>query len=141
PYTTLFRSGFGDTNVLPVNIDGWYDRIRTFKRAIFGQWNHEFPDDNATGHGRKDWFDILHAWYDHELLGLPTGVEHWPPVQAQDQDNVWRAVRSFGSLGRKVVEPLGLGTFGAAGPAGSVVGFSELTRALWVGPTLAHGLH
>ena len=139
--SVLYVEGFGDTNVLPNNIVGWYDRIPTFKRAIFGQWNHEVPDDNVTHHGRKDWFDIVHSWFDHELLGLPTGVEKWPAVQAQDQFNVWRAARSFADLGREQRLPLGFEVIGRREARGAHVGFEELTAASWVGPVLKHPLH
>jgi predicted acyl esterase len=137
--TVLYITGFGDDTVLPINIDGFYDRISSFKRAILGQWAHEIPDDNA--HGRKDWFDIVHAWFDHELLGLATGVERWPPVQVQDEDNVWRAARSFAGLSRPQRLPLGLGTYGTPAGPGISQCFTELSQALWVGPTLRSPLH
>jgi predicted acyl esterase len=139
--SVLYVEGFGDRTVLPINIDGFYDRIRSFKRAIFGQWDHEVPDDDATGHGRKDWFDIVHAWFDHELLGLDTGVERWPAVQAQDQFNVWRTARSFADLGKQQRLPLGFAVIGRKEGAGAHVGFEELTAASWLGPTLTHPLH
>jgi predicted acyl esterase len=139
--SVLYVQGLKDTNVLPINIDGFYDRIPTFKRAIFGQWTHEFPDTNATGHGRKDWLDILHAWYDHELLGLATGVEGWPAVQVQDESNVWRAARSFADLGEETTQPLGQGVIGQAGRPGATVSFQEPWRAEWVGSTVQRPLH
>jgi predicted acyl esterase len=139
--SVLYVEGFGDDTVLPINLDGFYDRIPSFKRAIIGQWNHEVPDDNATGHGRKDWFDIVHAWLDHELLRLDTGVQRWPPVQVQDENNVWRAVPSFAALSRRERLPLGLGTFGKAAAPGTGQWFTELSQALWVGPALDRGLH
>jgi predicted acyl esterase len=139
--SVLYIQGLKDTNVLPINIDGFYDRIPTFKRAIFGQWTHEFPDTNATGHGRKDWFDILHAWYDHELLGLPTGVEQWPAVQVQDERNVWRAARSFADLGEETRLVLGEGVIGQAGRPGASVSFPELGQAVWIGSAVQRPLH
>jgi hypothetical protein len=139
--SVLYVEGFGDDTVMPIDIDGFYDEIPSFKRAIFGQWNHEVPDGNDTGHGRKDWFDIVHAWFDHELLRLDTGVERWPPVQVQDENNVWRAAPSFAGLSHRQRFPLGLGTYGKAAPKGTSQWFTELSQALWVGPTLRRPLH
>jgi predicted acyl esterase len=139
--SVLYVEGFGDSTVLPNNILGFYDRIRSFKRAIFGQWNHEVPDDNVTGHGRKDWFDIVHAWFDHELMGLDTGVEQWPPVQVQDQFNVWRTGPSFAAMSRQYRLPLGYAAIGRREATGAQVGFEELTAASWLGPTLDGPLH
>ncbi|MFN2589512.1 MAG: CocE/NonD family hydrolase, partial [Actinomycetota bacterium] len=137
--SVLFVQGFQDDTVLPINIDRFYDRIPSFKRAILGQWSHEIPD--ANDHGRKDWFDIVHAWFDHELLRLPTGVERWPPVQVQDENDVWRAADSFAGLSTRRRQPLGRGAFGAAAPSGAVQAFTEVTEAFWVGPTLHKPLH
>jgi predicted acyl esterase len=104
--SVLYVMGFADVNVLPINIDGWYDQLPTFKRAIFGQWKHNYPyaenpftgAESAGGFGREDWFPMVHAWFDHELLGLKTGVERWPAVQVQDEDAQWHPARSFADL-------------------------------------------
>ncbi len=97
--SVLYVHGLNDPTVTPIAIDGWYDELPTFKRAILGQWAHNYPYDAPDRIARDDWHDTVHAWFDHELLDLDTGVEDWPPVQVQSEDDVWRAVASFADLG------------------------------------------
>ena len=97
--STLYVMGLSDFTVAPIGIDGWYDELPTFKKAIFGQWAHYYPNDAPATWQRADWYDSVHAWLDHELLDLPTGVTEWPDVQVQSEHNTWRAVDSFAGMG------------------------------------------
>lgn len=95
----LYVTGLNDPIVRSINADGWLDELPTFTRAVLGQWVHKYPYDAANRIARDDWYDMVHAWFDHELLGLETNIEAWPPVQVQSEDNAWRAVDSFAGMG------------------------------------------
>jgi predicted acyl esterase len=138
--TTLYVQGFADRTVTPINIDGWYDRIPTFKRAIFGQWRHAYPDSNHA-FARDDWRDAVHAWFDQELLGLDTGTRSWPPVQVQDEFGAWRAAASFAGLGDEEAFRLGDGTIGAPARRGSTVTFQETGESVWQSAPLDQEVH
>jgi putative CocE/NonD family hydrolase len=73
--------------------EDWFDELPTFRRGVLGQWEHESPVPH-----RPDFMEMLHAWYDHELLDLPTGIGQWPILQVQDADKAWRAVGSYAEL-------------------------------------------
>jgi predicted acyl esterase len=116
----LYVMGLSDFTVSPIAIDGWYDELPTFKRAVFGQWAHWYPYDAPNQWARDDWYDTVHAWLDHELLDLDTGITGWPAVQVQSEANTWRAVDSFAGMGTDL--PLALTSEGSlaeeAGAAG-----------------------
>jgi len=97
--SVLYVHGLNDSIVTPIALDGWYDELPVFKRAVLGQWAHNYSYDAPAEYRREDWYDTIHAWFDHELLGLDTDIEQWPPVQVQSEDNTWRAVRSFDQMG------------------------------------------
>ena len=140
--SVLYVQGLNDFTVNPLGIDGWYDELPGFKRAIFGQWGHFYPYDAPNTWARDDWYQTLDAWLDHELLGLKTGVEAWPPVQVQDEQNTWRAVESFAGMGEERTLPLGpANVLGQAGNAGATVPFAERTPVSFDGPALEEPLH
>jgi hypothetical protein len=96
--SVLYVQGFTDTTVLPINIDGWYDELPGFKRAILGQLGHGLPwRDPATA--SYPWFETFHAWFDSELLGVDSSVHGWPAVQVQDEQLGWRTARSAAGIG------------------------------------------
>jgi putative CocE/NonD family hydrolase len=138
--SVLYVQGLNDFTVNPLDIDGWYDEIGTFKRAIFGQWQHYYPYDAPAQWARDDWYQTVDAWLDHELLELDTGVEAWPPVQVQDEGNTWRAVESFAGMGVEHALPLGP-SLGQAGASGATATFNEATPLNINGPVLENGLH
>jgi putative CocE/NonD family hydrolase len=140
--SVLYVQGLNDFTVAPIDIDGWYDELPTFKKAIFGQWAHKYPYDAPANLARDDWYDTVHAWFDHELLDLDTGVESWPDVQVQDEQNVWHAVSSFAGMGIEQPLPLGNSVLGEAGGPGATVGYTEgVSSATWTGPVLDEALH
>ncbi|MEA3190000.1 MAG: hypothetical protein QOD77_582 [Thermoplasmata archaeon] len=85
----LHVHGLVDWNVRPVHIDPLFNDIQSTKRAIYGQWAHAYPD-------RKDWQDLLHAWYDHFLFGRENGIlDILPPVLIEDDQGAWHGIESF----------------------------------------------
>lgn len=92
--------------------DDWFDELPTFRRGVLGWWDHTSPK-------REDFMDMLHAWYDHELLDLPTGVGQWPVLQVQGEDmqgrHTWRAVGSYAGMAARH-QQYALGADGRLGP-------------------------
>jgi hypothetical protein len=142
--SVLYVHGLNDFTVAPIAIDGWYDELPGFKKAIFGQWAHFYPYD-GTGSSqrfrRNDWYHTIHAWFDHELLDLETGIESWPDVQVQDEANVWRAVDSFAGMGVEETLVLGQNVLGEAAPDGATATYSETGTATWETAPLEAPLH
>ncbi|MFN2543422.1 MAG: CocE/NonD family hydrolase [Actinomycetota bacterium] len=139
--SVLYVQGLNDFTVAPIDMDGWYDELPGFKRAILGQWQHYYPYDAPASIARSDWYQAVDAWFDHELLGLPTGIESWPPVQVQDEANTWRAVDSVAGMGVEHTLPLGSATLGEPGATGSTATYPETGSATWDGPVLSEPLH
>lgn len=140
--TVLYVASFHDQSVWPIAVDGWYDQIPTFKRAVLTQLDHEPVFDTKTSATnqamvsimRTDWWAMFDAWFDYWLLSQPTGVADWPAVQVQDDHNVWRAVSSFAGLGSDQSQPLGSGVLGQPAGDGAVEQFSEVKSLTWDRP-------
>ncbi len=139
--SVLYVQGLSDFTVAPIDIDGWYDELSGFKRAIFGQWAHFYPYDAPGQWARDDWYQSVHAWLDHELLGLDTRIESWPPVQVQDENNTWRAVESFRGMGTAQALPLGASGLGEPAAPGATRTYLETESLTWDTPVLENGLH
>lgn len=96
--SVLYVHGLQDWNVKPVAIRDWFDQIPSEKRALLGQWAHDYPEANSHERdwSRQDWRTTVHKWYDHFLLGLDNGIlDELPPVQVQDSTGVWRREAAF----------------------------------------------
>ncbi|HVL87925.1 MAG TPA: CocE/NonD family hydrolase [Candidatus Thermoplasmatota archaeon] len=96
--SVLYVHGLQDWNVKPVAIRDWFDRIPSEKRAVLGQWAHDYPEENRfrPEWSRPDWRELVHRWYDHWLLGLDNGIlDDLPPVQVQDSSGTWRREAAF----------------------------------------------
>lgn len=94
----LYVHGLQDWNVRQVALRDWYDRIPSEKRALFGQWAHDYPEENRVHEAwsRTDWRETVHKWYDHFLLGLDNGIlGELPPVQVQDDQGAWRVEATY----------------------------------------------
>lgn len=141
PVSVLHVHGLHDGIVTPIAIDGWYDRIPGFTRAIWGQWAHHYPYDAPAVVARDDWYDTIHAWFDFFLLDLPTGVASWPPVQVQAEDGVWRGVNSFEEMGRTVRLPLGSELLDDSAAEGTTVAIFEDETAMWTSAPFEGGVH
>jgi predicted acyl esterase len=142
--STLYVMGLSDFTVAPIAIDGWYDELPTMRKAIFGQWAHWYPYDAPATWARTDWYDTVHAWLDHELLDLPTGIAEWPDVQVQSEYNTWRAVDSFAGMGTPT--DYVLDGDGAMAPSADTVTDAAVTyredgSATWTSAPLADELH
>ena len=127
---TLMVHGLADYNVLPLTAAGWFDRLpeTTPKKGLFGIWDHARPSDHPVRPewNRTDWMDMITAWFDRYLLGLPTRVEDWPDVQVQGTDGQWRVEPEWPTTGGPVGH-LALGPAGVLGdpePTGSTT-YSE----------------
>ena len=114
--SVLEVQGLSDVTVAPIQLDGWFDELPTFKRAVLGQWAHKYSYDAPGDLARDDWYESIHAWFDAELLDLDTRIEDWPAVQVQDEAGVWRAVPSIAGMGAERALPVGdaLGTAGGS---------------------------
>ncbi len=144
PRTTsvLHVHGLHDGIVTPIAIDGWYDDLPGFRRAIWGQWEHHYPYDAPDTMARDDWYDTIHAWFDHFLLDLDTGVTAWPPVQVQAEDFTWRAVDAFATMGAD--RSLALGSDGVLGGAvadGATVPVGEDAPTSWMSTPFDRDVH
>lgn len=96
--SVLYVHGLQDWNVRQVALRDWFDLIPSTKRAIFGQWAHDYPEENRwkAEWSRADWRTTVHAWYDHFLLGIDNGIlDRLPPVQVQDSEGVWRSEATY----------------------------------------------
>ncbi len=123
---TLYVHGLRDFGVLPSTVAGWFNRLpeSTPHKGLFGVFGHSFPSSTEFEEpdwARADWFDMVGAWFDRYLKGLPTGVEQWPDVQIQDNLGRWRAIDEFPTAGGPPAQ-LALGPggqLGATRPEGS----------------------
>jgi predicted acyl esterase len=149
---TLWIHGLDDRNVQPITIAGFFDRLPadTPHKALFGQWEHNYPDNHAGVEpewAREDWLEVATAWYDRYLKGLDTGVDGWPEVQVQDSTGQWRSEPSFPQAGGPVGQ-LGLASEGRLGGVGEPTGATTFTeasedqdKAVWETPAVGAPLH
>ncbi|MBW3584183.1 MAG: CocE/NonD family hydrolase [Euryarchaeota archaeon] len=87
--SVLHIHGLQDWNVRPIHIAPLFNDIESTKRGLFGQWAHAYPD-------RGDWQEILHAWYDHFLMGRENGIlDILPPVLIEDDTQQWHGLEAF----------------------------------------------
>jgi len=143
---TLLVHGLADFSVLPIATAGFFDRLpeTTPHKGVFGIWEHAFPDDHAVRAewNRQDWLDMVLAWYDRYLKGLPTGVEEWPNVQVQGTDGLWRAEADWPSTGgpggRLALGPNG--KLGVTSPSGETT-YSEGTGLALQDPTASRAVY
>jgi predicted acyl esterase len=146
---TLWLHGFGDRNVQSITLAGFYDRLpaTTPHKALFGQWEHNYPDNHPgvePDWNREDWLDTATDWYDQYLKGLDTGAGDWPPVQVQDSTGQWRSEPSFPQAGGPAGQ-LGLGADGKLGgdeaPTGATSFQESSGQATWATEELPAPLH
>ncbi len=120
--SVLVEAGWLDRNVRPVGGVGFWMALPDDhpKKLVAGQWAHATPR-------LVDWQDVRHAWFDHWLLGLDTGVMELPRVDSEDNTR-WRYQHDhWPPLGTEVVEvPLG----GDAEVPGAPVTF-DLDELTW----------
>jgi predicted acyl esterase len=96
--SVLYVHGLQDWNVKPVAIRGWFDALESPKLGMFGQWAHDYPEQNnfRDEWSRQDWQALVWRWYDHWLLGRDTGIASMlGTVQVQDSAGAWRVQSAF----------------------------------------------
>ncbi|TAL12978.1 MAG: CocE/NonD family hydrolase [Chloroflexota bacterium] len=86
----LMFGGWMDSYVDPVF--RMLDRCTAPRRAIVGNWSHEFPDDGYPGPG-LDWHHEMLRFFDHWLRGEDNGVMDEPLLTWFQRD--WAAPEPF----------------------------------------------
>jgi predicted acyl esterase len=85
----LWSHGFDDANTKPNNFLDVYSRLSGPKRAWFGQYTHQRPQDKygkgLSVTGREGFIDEAMRWFDRYLKGDQSApVEKDPPVEVED---------------------------------------------------------
>jgi hypothetical protein len=146
----LFTRGIYDWVLPSLNVENWYRRIRGFKRAILFQSGHyAFYEPTGRGTRSVDGMRVVRAWLDRWLRDLPTGVEDWPAVQAEDPIHRWRVVPSVEGMGKRLRYYLTLGSqlIGVEGDLGvpelvpSTASFQEAVGTTWSTDPFAEATH
>jgi predicted acyl esterase len=108
---TLLVHSFRD-GAIPIDAStSWTRHLPTSTpfKVLLGQWQHAYPHEPGPPYTdqvrhrtiRRDFHDMVVAWFDRYLKGLDSGVEGWPAVQVQDSDLRWRAEASWPHIGRR----------------------------------------
>ncbi|HET9435708.1 MAG TPA: CocE/NonD family hydrolase, partial [Candidatus Limnocylindrales bacterium] len=79
----LMFGGWMDSYVDPVF--RMLERCGAPRRAIVGNWSHEFPDDGYPG-PNLDWLHEMVRFFDHWLKGQPNGVMDEPALTWFERD-------------------------------------------------------
>lgn len=86
----FYIHGLQDWNVKPSQGVDVYNAFQGPKKALLGQWGHNYPDRPEEHENlRWDWAEMLLRWFDRELKGVSTDAG--PDVQVQDHRGNWRA--------------------------------------------------
>lgn len=101
--------GMQDWNVKPDQFGDWYDRLTVPKRALLGQWAHDYPL-------RFDWNATLLAWFDWTLKGIDNGISTGATVQIEDSSGRWRTEEDWPPKA-VVMTDYYFSTFGSMGSA------------------------
>ncbi|HEX2021968.1 MAG TPA: CocE/NonD family hydrolase, partial [Candidatus Thermoplasmatota archaeon] len=87
----FYIHGLQDWNVWPSQGADVYNAFEGKKKALLGQWGHNYPDrPDEHEHLRWDWAEMLLRWFDSELKGVPD-VDTGPAVEVEDHRGNWRA--------------------------------------------------
>jgi X-Pro dipeptidyl-peptidase len=87
----LVAHGLLDFNVKTWEGTAWYERVRTQKAMVLGQWPHSSPRLHYPA-----WDRLLLQWLDRWLYGIRNGIEHKPGVHVQTNDGKWQVRDSWG---------------------------------------------
>ncbi len=79
----LYSQGFSDRAVNPSEAIYWFNELDVPKKALLHQAGHTYPP-------REDYLTIEHAWFDHWLKGIETGVMDTPTVEVLMNDDTVR---------------------------------------------------
>jgi predicted acyl esterase len=87
----FYIHGLQDWNVWPSQGTDVYNEFTGHKKALLGQWAHNYPDRvSEHEHLRMDWAETLLRWFDSELKGIE-GVDTGPALEIEDSRGNWRA--------------------------------------------------
>jgi predicted acyl esterase len=85
----FYIHGLQDWNVKPSQGVDVYNAFQGPKKALLGQWGHNYPDrPDEHDHLRWDWAEMLLRWFDQELKGVETDTG--PGIIIQDHRGNWR---------------------------------------------------
>ncbi|HET6403557.1 MAG TPA: CocE/NonD family hydrolase [Candidatus Thermoplasmatota archaeon] len=85
----FYIHGLQDWNVKPSQGVDVYNAFEGKKKALLGQWGHNYPDrPDEHEHLRWDWAEMLLRWFDSELKGIPTDTG--PALEIEDDRGRWR---------------------------------------------------
>ena len=80
--------GLQDTNVDTPNFSRWWAILQ--KQPITTKmWLSRMGHVDPFDYDRAGWVDVLHRWFDHELLGIDNGVNKQPRVHEEVAPNTW----------------------------------------------------
>lgn len=142
---------FDPFGVLPIVQAGFFDRLPDDVPhvGVFGVWQHEYPLGSGSPYSdlrldirRADSERLRIAWFDHFLRDIDAGVDHWPQVQVQTTDGLWRVLDRWpspvGTPGQLSLGPEGvLGTGEPTGASTYLEGPAELKAAAVPGAAAA----
>lgn len=129
---TLVFHGHADINpsngVPPMEEVGFFERLpsSTLKAGVFGVFGHERTSEHSISGVQPDWerrdfYEMVAAWFDRYLRGESSGADAWPTAQVQGTDGQWRAEPEWpttgGPVGHLALGPDG--TLGSDAPHGS----------------------
>lgn len=86
--------GLNDENVIPNQFSSWWRTLAAHgvdRKLWLSQTGHVDPFDYRRGR----WAQTLHAWFDHWLQGLPSGVMRQPQVSVQRPSGAWTTESSW----------------------------------------------
>ncbi|HYJ68639.1 MAG TPA: CocE/NonD family hydrolase [Nocardioidaceae bacterium] len=86
--SVFITHGLQDTNVKTPNFARWWKVLGdngVERKMWLSRLGHVDPFD----HDRARWVDTLHRWFDHELYGIPNGIDQEPPVSVETSPNHW----------------------------------------------------
>lgn len=86
-----FNDAFGSGHAFQED-DVWHALHKAPKRALFGQWEHEYPDGDllATYPGGVDWWaDVAIPWLDYWLKGIGEAPPRLGIADWQDDAGAW----------------------------------------------------
>lgn len=87
----LIAHGLQDYNVKTWEGTAWFEKLRTEKMLVLGQWAHSNPRSYWA-----EWDLLLERWFERWLYGVKNGVEHEPSVRVQSTDGQWYAHDRWG---------------------------------------------
>ncbi|QDO88488.1 CocE/NonD family hydrolase [Ornithinimicrobium ciconiae] len=86
--SALIMHGLQDTNVKTRNFASWWEVLGeqgVDRKMFLTRLGHV----DAFDSDREVWVDLLHRWFDHELMGIDNGILDEPLVSVEVAPNEW----------------------------------------------------